>query len=74
MNDGRTASEEKSFGMGAFLIGVLVGAVVGGAAALLLSPKSGAENREFFKTQWSRLRGAGHSGNGKRETTEGTLT
>lgn len=32
-----------------FLTGLLVGVVVGGAVALLYSPKSGKENREFVK-------------------------
>jgi gas vesicle protein len=32
-----------------FLTGMLVGVVVGGAVALLYSPQSGKENREFVK-------------------------
>ncbi len=32
-----------------FLTGLAIGVVVGGAVALLYSPKSGKENREFIK-------------------------
>lgn len=34
---------------GSFMTGLLIGAVVGGAFALLYSPKSGKENRAFMK-------------------------
>ena len=32
-----------------FLTGLLVGLIVGGAAALLYSPRSGKENREYLR-------------------------
>ena len=34
---------------GSFALGVLVGAVLGGGAALLLAPKSGKETRELIR-------------------------
>ncbi|MFC1721420.1 YtxH domain-containing protein [Patescibacteria group bacterium] len=34
---------------GSFMSGLLIGAVVGGAVALLYSPKSGKENRAFLR-------------------------
>ena len=39
--------------MKGFLIGMLVGAVVGSAAALLLAPKSGKETREMIRNKAS---------------------
>ena len=41
---------------GDFLPGLLVGAVAGAVAALLLTPKSGSEAREFVAGQAVRLR------------------
>ncbi len=38
-----------------FVAGLIAGAVVGTVAALLLSPKTGKENRQFVKDQASRL-------------------
>ena len=35
------------------LIGLAVGMVVGAAAGMLLSPKSGKENREFLKGKYT---------------------
>jgi len=35
------------------LIGLAVGMVVGAAAGMLFSPKSGKENREFLKRKYS---------------------
>jgi len=39
---------EQSTGRG-FLLGIIVGAVVGGAVALLFAPKSGMETRALIK-------------------------
>ena len=38
-----------------FVAGLIAGAVVGAVAALLLTPKTGKENRKFLKDQASRL-------------------
>jgi gas vesicle protein len=43
--------ENSGFSTGAFLLGVLTGAVVGGAAALLLAPKSGRETRDMIRSK-----------------------
>ncbi len=39
-----------------FVAGLIAGALVGAVAALLLTPKTGKENRKFLKDQASRLR------------------
>ncbi|MGN7410478.1 YtxH domain-containing protein [Sporosarcina sp. SAFN-010] len=43
--------EEDSSGSGSFLVGALVGGVIGAAAALFLAPKTGKEMRDDFSTQ-----------------------
>ncbi len=40
---------ESSSGAGMFFIGMLTGAIVGGVAALLLTPKTGKETRQLIK-------------------------
>ncbi len=54
--NGSSATDAKSFGIGTFLIGILAGAIIGGVAALLLTPKTGAESREICMTQLNKLR------------------
>ena len=44
-NQGFSVDEQQA----GFVMGAVVGALVGGAAALLLSPKSGKEMRELVK-------------------------
>ncbi|QTD41388.1 YtxH domain-containing protein [Sporosarcina sp. Te-1] len=48
--------EEESSSAGSFLLGALVGGVIGAAAALFLAPKSGQEMREDFSEQASQLK------------------
>lgn len=43
--------EEDDSGSGSFLMGALVGGVIGAAAALFLAPKTGKEMRDDFSTQ-----------------------
>jgi|WetSurMetagenome_2_1015567.scaffolds.fasta_scaffold945264_2 gas vesicle protein len=43
--DGRSGMS----GMGMFFIGLLAGAAVGGAVALLIAPRSGKETREMIR-------------------------
>ncbi|MDD5701058.1 MAG: YtxH domain-containing protein [Dehalococcoidales bacterium] len=38
-------------GGGGLFLGLLIGALAGGIAALLLAPKSGKETREYLKTK-----------------------
>ena len=46
-------------GAGSFLLGAIVGGVIGAAAALFLAPKTGKEMREDFSTQTSHLKEKG---------------
>ena len=46
-------------GAGSFLLGAVVGGVIGAAAALFLAPKTGKEMREDFTTQTSQLKEKG---------------
>ncbi|HJF32502.1 MAG TPA: YtxH domain-containing protein [Sporosarcina psychrophila] len=48
--------EDDSSGAGSFLVGALVGGVIGAAAALFLAPKSGSEMRGDFTNQASQLK------------------
>lgn len=43
-------------GAGSFLLGAIVGGVIGAAAALFLAPKTGKEMREDFTTQTNQLK------------------
>lgn len=43
-------------GAGSFLLGALVGGVIGAAAALILAPKTGSEMRQDLSTQASQLK------------------
>ena len=38
-----------------FGVGLMLGALLGGVAALFLTPKTGKENREFAKKKWAAL-------------------
>ncbi|MCG3089443.1 YtxH domain-containing protein [Sporosarcina cyprini] len=49
-------NEEESSSAGSFLLGALVGGVIGAAAALFLAPKTGQEMREDFSEQASQLK------------------
>ncbi|KAA0965119.1 YtxH domain-containing protein [Sporosarcina sp. ANT_H38] len=49
--------ENESSGAGSFLVGALVGGVIGAAAALFLAPKTGSEMRENLTTQATQLKG-----------------
>ncbi len=49
-------SDDKGSGAGSFLFGALVGGVIGAAAALFLTPKSGSEMRDDFSTQAVQLK------------------
>ena len=46
-------------GAGSFLVGAIVGGVLGAAAALFLAPKTGKEMREDFTSQASQLKEKG---------------
>jgi len=46
-----------------FFLGVLAGAVVGGVAAVLLTPKSGPETREMLRSRMVMMKDAVCSGN-----------
>jgi len=48
--------EYESSSAGSFLVGALVGGVIGAAAALFLAPKTGKEMREDFSTQATQLK------------------
>lgn len=48
--------KEEDTGASSFLVGALVGGVIGAAAALFLAPKTGREMREDFTTQASQFR------------------
>lgn len=48
--------EEHNSGTGSFLLGALVGGVIGAAAALFLAPKSGREMRDDFSEQAVQLK------------------
>lgn len=48
--------ENESSGAGSFLVGALVGGVIGAAAALFLAPKTGSEMRENLSTQATQLK------------------
>lgn len=49
----------KDSGAGSFLLGAVVGGVIGAAAALFLAPKTGKEMREDFSTQAVHLKEKG---------------
>ncbi len=51
--------EYEDSGAGSFLLGAIVGGVIGAAAALFLAPKTGKEMREDFTTQTSHLKEKG---------------
>ena len=58
-NKGYTDSfydENESSGAGSFLVGALVGGVIGAAAALFLAPKTGSEMRGSLTTQATQLK------------------
>lgn len=48
--------EEDSSSAGSFLLGALVGGVIGAAAALLFAPKTGKEMREDFSDQATQIK------------------
>lgn len=48
--------ENESSGAGSFLVGALVGGVIGAAAALFLAPKTGSEMRGNLTTQAAQLK------------------
>lgn len=51
--------EHEESGAGSFLVGAIVGGVIGAAAALFLAPKTGREMREDFSTQAVQLKEKG---------------
>jgi gas vesicle protein len=54
-------NEVKSCGgiaLGSFFLGMLSGAVVGGLAALLLTPKSGPDTREMISGRFNKVKDA----------------
>lgn len=51
--------EYEESGAGSFLLGAIVGGVIGAAAALFLAPKSGKEMRDDFSTQAAQLKEKG---------------
>jgi len=48
---GRFGEEERKISLGAFFIGIAVGAVLAGGAAMLFAPKSGKETRDLIKSR-----------------------
>jgi gas vesicle protein len=63
MNNMSEVEKAAGFSFGGFFIGVLVGAVAGGIAALMLAPKSGQETREMVMNRFNQakdvVKGAG---------------
>ncbi len=53
---------EKGSGVGMFFLGMLTGAVVGGLAALFLTPKTGKETRQLVKDKSMEWRDAAQRG------------
>lgn len=51
--------EHEETGAGSFLLGAIVGGVIGAAAALFLAPKTGKEMRDDFSTQAVQLKDKG---------------
>ena len=51
--------EYEESGAGSFLLGAIVGGVIGAAAALFLAPKTGKEMRDDFSTQAAQLKEKG---------------
>jgi gas vesicle protein len=49
MNTGMMGEDKRKMNVGAFFIGIAVGAVIGGGAALLFAPKSGRETRSLIR-------------------------
>ena len=50
-------TEKRRLNLGSFFIGIAVGAIIGGGAALLFAPKSGRETRGLIK---DKAVGTGH--------------
>src|SRR5699024_12024715 len=48
--------EKEESGVGSFLLGAIVGGVVGAATALFLAPKTGKEMRDEFSSQASQFK------------------
>jgi gas vesicle protein len=55
MNNGTEPAGSSRLGAGPFFLGVLIGAVIGGVAALMLAPKSGAETREMIRNRYNQM-------------------
>jgi gas vesicle protein len=56
MNNMSEVGKAASFSFGGFFIGVLVGAVAGGIAALMLAPKSGQETRDMVMNRFNQAK------------------
>ncbi len=56
MDNGMNGGAAAGFGIGGFFLGMLVGAIAGGVAALLLTPQTGTETRDMLKDRFSRMR------------------
>jgi gas vesicle protein len=62
MDDGMNAGSTSGFPMGGFFLGILVGAALGGVAALLLAPKAGIETREMVRNRFNQMKDVVRSG------------
>jgi gas vesicle protein len=62
MDNGSNAATASGTGIGGFFWGMLIGAVVGGVAALLLAPKTGVETREMVMRRLNNMRDIVRSG------------
>lgn len=56
MDNGVNAARTSGIGVGSFFLGMAVGAVVGGVAALLLAPMRGTETRELVMNRFNQMK------------------
>ncbi len=56
MDNGIDAGKTAGVGISSFFIGMIVGAVVGGLAALFLAPMRGAETREMVMNRFNQMK------------------
>ncbi len=56
MDNGISAGKAGGIGVGSFFIGMMVGAVVGGVAALFLAPMRGAETRDMVTSRFNQMK------------------
>jgi gas vesicle protein len=69
MDNRGTVAGTAGAGAGGIFIGILIGAALGGIAALLFAPQSGTETREMIRNKYGQMKEALH---GAAEDTTGT--